>query len=483
MAYSAPLVVACFLPVQGWRRFCVELERRGRSVPAILQYHSIVYAILICLILDALNDASRVLVASAWLDPETTRAYVEEMNRKDNMSTGDSNAQLRAWEETASLEHYRGLALFSLASPLWVILTLVVSAVHTLRHLRVVRLRGLFRVDLHDKMILILMLPLSYGIMSLKAMIRTWQVCVDHIGAEGEQVFSSWSERKGFLMELSDSNFMVGDIWETYALVTFGKLIMAVLEEQLYREHCEIDELAQRAGVMALSPLHTKDKYNMARGLFRSSESLTIAGIRLFNYSTLLQAIYNVCYTSLHLTALMHPTVLNEMQRLSAGILPSADDVFNSLPTEATKKTVHDVFMGAGYATSFAAIGNIMLVESNFHDVWQRDELKCFKPSLKFWCTKVLVTLAFLQSILLMIIPPFSGWSDVRNNLLYSSVLCMECFVISVVHLVAWDVDAKWCHEKVCDDNPVAAKFAAFYLRCVGGVPSDSNAQKLLADA
>merc|ERR1712113_761405 len=53
-------------------------------------------------------------------------------------------------------------------------------------------------------------------------------------------------------------------------------------------------------------------------------------------------------------------------------------------------------FQGMGLIASSAAISNIILVEADFETF-----LHEYKPFLKFWGTKILVTMGFIQGIFL----------------------------------------------------------------------------------
>merc|ERR1711972_1301056 len=112
------------------------------------------------------------------------------------------------------------------------------------------------------------------------------------------------------------------------------------------------------------------------------------------------------------------------------------------LQTKKVKGKVKNIFLGFGFAASFAAIGNIMTVEKDFHEF-----LHGFSPSLKFWGTKVLVTLACVQSVMLAVTPPFSAWQANYVNLLYASALSLECCGISLLHLRAWQADEGWYED------------------------------------
>merc|ERR1712129_78876 len=98
----------------------------------------------------------------------------------------------------------------------------------------------------------------------------------------------------------------------------------------------------------------------------------------------------------------------------------------------------HYFFLGMGTIASSAAIGNVVTVEHTFEEF-----LNKFSPSPKFWSTKILVTIAFLQSLLLYV-PPLSYLSITEQSLFYASALTMECFVVSLLHLKAWQPEESW---------------------------------------
>merc|ERR1711970_229008 len=101
---------------------------------------------------------------------------------------------------------------------------------------------------------------------------------------------------------------------------------------------------------------------------------------------------------------------------------------------------VHDFFLGMGSVASTAAICNIIRVERIFHH-----QLTEFKPFWKFWGTKILVSIAFLQMIVFRLpVPPFRYMSQVHTSLMYSSMLCYECFGVALLHMYAWNAKEPW---------------------------------------
>merc|ERR1711865_1190429 len=228
-----------------------------------------------------------------------------------------------------------------------------------------------------------------------------------------------------------DANFMVGDIYETIALVTFGHLVMGVLKKK-------IDKMKD---LFAQGTAGRKDGEQMNQyieKLVDSMRTLTVAGVKLFALSFFLQGVYTLFITTM---AFWFPEVMPELFSNKQGQL-------GSFQQKEMKDTAHNFFLGAGFIASFAAIGNIMIIEEDFEEL-----LEEFHPSYKFWGTKILVSLAFLQSILISLFLTPRGWSEIQSNLMYSSCLCLECLVIAIFHLVGWNADEEWYGDyELCDD-------------------------------
>eukprot|EP00928_Gymnodinium_smaydae_P075426 TRINITY_DN58440_c0_g1_i1.p1 TRINITY_DN58440_c0_g1~~TRINITY_DN58440_c0_g1_i1.p1 ORF type:complete len:193 (+),score=25.98 TRINITY_DN58440_c0_g1_i1:294-872(+) len=171
-----------------------------------------------------------------------------------------------------------------------------------------------------------------------------------------------------------------------------------------------------------------------------SMMSITIAGIKLFFWSCLIPAIYTLAVTTCGYN----------------NWFPALFDKENGmLSNDATKDYIATFFLGAGFVASLAAIGNIMSIEHVYDEVLKEMQ---FYAAPKFWGTKILVTLAFVQKILLGIIPPFSSYTVPRNNLMYASCLTVECFFISLLHLSAWNAHENYYvsqdHSYIGEETP-----------------------------
>jgi len=413
--YMAP-ILACAIAVS-WliAKIGMSLEKRNINVPLGLHYYTWMYIMFVYLIFTAMKTMFfHVLGPTSWLDSAATDVWVKDLMTKDGENV---TAAFAAWKTEASLEGFEFVRWFSIVSPIWVIATFFVCIWHTYLHVKQIALlkdsgkRGLVDAPLHHSTILILMLPLFYGLMSFKSVIRMWQVVIDHVGdASTVHLFDSWEERKGFLEEMYEANFMVGDIYETYALVTFGSLIMRVLRTE-FRKKCQ----------------ETNESFGLMEQMGDSIEAVTVSGVQLFAYTCLIQGIYTLVITTL--------------AYLQIGDAYFSTDLKNpgKFQTKEMKEYTATLFQGMGLISSWAAISNIMTVEWTFEHF-----LGDFKSSLKFWGTKILVTLAFLQSIVLKILPPFNTWHPTRVALFYSSLLCFECFLISLLHCIAWGPDEPW---------------------------------------
>lgn len=328
--------------------------------------------------------------------------------------------------------------------PLWVLLTLIVCVYHT--HLHVNKIRDnrqegakgrLVDCPQHDQTIVVLILPVVYGLMSFKSTCRMWQVMINHIPVPMAHhdvhavAFHGYVERKTFLLEMYDANFMVGDIYETIALVTFGNLVMGVLKKKIDRMKAIFKKKTDGREDSAQLQDYI-DKLNDAM------KTLTVAGVKLFAMSCLLQGSYTLIITTFAFDVpWFHPELFSRDSG-SLGTFQQPD----------MKTMAHYFFLGAGFIASFAAIGNIMIIEEDFEEL-----LEEFKPAKKFWGTKILVSLAFLQSILISVFLTPRGWSEIQSNLMYSSCLCLECLVIAIFHLVGWNADEEWYGDyELCDD-------------------------------
>jgi len=248
----------------------------------------------------------------------------------------------------------------------------------------------------HDWAVQVIMLPMVYGAMSFKSVMRMWMVFTGAFGSAEE--IPNFNHRVKALTDVYDSNFTVADLYEAWALYAFGTLCI----EYVGLKRSTLGDL----------------------GMVKPLQQILLSGIMVFVVVTAAQSFL----------------------KLGIGFAESTVgiDICAAYPEVCR---LDGPFQGAGFVASSVAIWDIMIVEREFHG-----DMTEFRPGLKFLATKALVSLAFMQSILLAVANIFlgRGLSTPQQNLLYSSMICIEVFVISLLHVAAWNPGAKW-YEKMQD--------------------------------
>jgi hypothetical protein len=423
--YMAPIVALSIPLFWGMAHLGMALERKGINVPLWAHYYTWMYLMFVYLIGKSFTTMYLdILSPTSWLDPDVTRSFVHDRMIDDARFGENVTSAYSSWQNEASLEGNEHIRWLSISAPVWLIATFATCAYHTWLHVKQIALakrlgkRGLIDAPLHHKTILILALPLFYGLMSCMSVSRVMQVVIDHVGQTSVHRFANFKQRSAFLLQMYESNFMVGDIYETYALVTFGHLIMTVLK----------DQFAKHNGAVQQTDLSMK--------LQASIEGLTVSGVQLFCGTCLIQGSYSLVVTSMGWMGLGDHWFGTDPDNLGYFQQPEMQSYTSA------------VFQGMGLVSSCAAISNIMTVEGAYEEF-----LGEFRSSVKFWGTKILVSLAFLQLLVLKLIPPFNTWKETRVHLLYSSLLCVECFAISLLHCIAWGAHETWYNVIDEDDS------------------------------
>lgn len=228
-------------------------------------------------------------------------------------------------------------------------------------------------------------------------------------------------------LEIYEADYQIADLYEAWALHHFAVLAMRVLGRSFQSGGSMLDRSA--ANLDRSSPVYLAWAGTL-KGLHKSVRNLTMQGIWSFVIVCAVASMYG-------LTAPIIEEALVEQ-------FPSFVSAM-----EHNKDRVRFFFLGTGSVASTAAICNILQIERTFHY-----ELMNFKPFWKFWGTKVLVSIAFLQSLLFMMpVPPFRNMSTVQANLAYSTLLCYECLLIAIVHLYAWTATDDWYKEDMTEEE------------------------------
>merc|ERR1740129_1994194 len=270
----------------------------------------------------------------------------------------------------------------------------------------------------------IIALPIVYSLMAFAAVMRMWQIVGDQWGNTIKTF--SFQGREHYVFRVYEADYQIADLYEAWALYHFGTLVMSVIKKRFrtLRNHRVFGAGAQivpdKDGKRCEVDIE-KQRREQEDALHMSEQSLTMQGVLSFV----------VCCTAQSLYGLALPVLQEYFESAAPKIWKAVVD---------SEMRVHDFFLGMGAVVSTAAISNIIRVERIFHH-----QLAEFKPFWKFWGTKILVSIAFLQMIIFRLpIPPFRYMSQVHTSLMYSSMLCYECFGVALLHLYAWSAKESW---------------------------------------
>jgi len=393
--YTAPIVIAGLIGLRIWRALCLRWEKGGKILPRWAQYYCIQYVLLVALLVKSFMTMHKILAPADWLDDEAIRQVIL-------LAPGDLD--IAVWEEEGSLEGYPALKWMSLSTPFWLVGTFIVCIYHTFAQSRACK-GGLLAHPQRDETMTVLALPAVYCLMGFKALCHMWQIVVNYsMGIHGN---TSFALRVQFYLGMYDSNFMVADVYEAMALLIFANLTLEIIERKVREQS-------------AARPRGSSEDAELQDEVMHIMTKQSVSGVQVFSIACGFQAAYNLTVTSLEY--FNHP--------------------IGFLSDPAMKNKAHYFFLGVGCVASGVAVQNILTVEHAFGERF----LSMFSPSKKFWSAKVLVSLAFLQTLVLFL-PPFSSWSETKQNIMYSSLICIECFFISLFHLAAWHHSEDWYQE------------------------------------
>lgn len=408
MIYQATLVVTALVLILGvWRQVAIAYK-----CPLWLQYYTPLYATLFFFVAETTWQIYRTLHATHFLDEELTKTVIMQAPAAVNLTT---------WQEEASLEEYGALRCILFSLPFWVMGNFLVCLTHTVLHVKQCCSGDLARHPQHDMTIILLALPIIYGAMSLRAVMDICFIVTNtSIG-----VHSKWEDLRDFFLEAYEANFMVADLYESVALLVFTRITTYLLQAKVAllqnQELTTVNACAQEISVPSVELHRTiRGGLERTREMVESLSTQTLVGLMYFCIACWAQAMYFLMLTTFDYMG--HP--------------------IEYLSTPERKAFAEAFCLGMGTISSFAAIHSIAALELSFGHRYMHG----FHISRKFFSAKVLVSLAFMQA-LVMKMPPFAYMSEVRQKLLYSSALCIECFLISLLHLTAWSSTETWFQE------------------------------------
>jgi len=398
--------MACWRKLPWW-------ARRG------LQYYIVVYAVLACVVLDILLMAVSTLYSNPWLDPGNFNSSEHE--------------PIPSW-----------FCYLSLGAPLAATATFVIGIAHTHVHANAIdKYSGgmLSKSVQRDRTIQVIALPSVYSIMSACCVLQLWALFSGHHAsglffADGKQldVGTTYEERDGFALQRCTAFFAIADLYEAYALLQFVHLSLMEIDTSVRMAQSEGEPNIPRS----LHMTEGREKHGEAcpwcndnetessedeeqvrelpnddlSHLLAALESLTMQGVLWFVFSAFLSSIYNLVavHFAQHRDGLKLPLWLEGCEKYLDGI---------------------------GFITSSAAITNVVSVERSLHHFFAD-----FRATPKFLSIKIMVSIAFIQSIALYLLSDQLPAS--QRKLLYATLICYETLGLACLHLYAWPSDEPW---------------------------------------
>lgn len=414
--------------------------------PCVIFY---VFLLLLCMNVDwvysmgsvfgLLDPRITVLHSEAWDDhkdlPKAFCVAMREALCKSTMCRGD-NCSIQVDE--ACVQQYPDpcdivvvphiLRWVMLLSPPCVILALMLAMWHSLKHMRFGRPWVDEELDImHSFSIQICGLAPVYGIFSLMSVVhmvslfecRTdtllWKSdhhC-DHLltvkGIHGvpQQCWADFIERSERWYNL---NFLVADLYEARVLYCFGTLCMEYIELQ-----------RRKRGLLSHScpecqfqcPRCKGDNLAISQVLLAPLRAMTLQGLQFFVWTNYFRSVLMIALEVLRMNA---PETWNYVN----------DSMYQMGATDA-------VWQGFTFCVSSIAIWNLVTFESHLSQ-----QLHGFKPKLKFLSAKIIVSLAFLQEIVLKIVCHGKDWRPYQVNLAYASLMSVEILFVAILQYLAW---------------------------------------------
>lgn len=279
----------------------------------------------------------------------------------------------------------------------------------------------------HDQVLQVIALPAVYGGMAYSSMTRLYQFHVNSYVDSPSLLQLPPTKLESVAISRSETCFFVGDMFESWTLYHFGKMMLDVVEASIHRQR-QSDELDEQAEAKGMLTSHS------------AVWAMVWASVMMF-----LLVSFSETGWSLYL--------------LNFASVNSMEDFDNSL----------SVFTGAGFIASGSALWNIAVVERTFHK-----NLEGYNPLLKFITVKIIVSFAYFQKGCFYILQalqstlpsegqklaksvPFfgqiMGMDDAHFELFYSTLMVLECLVVCMLHLIAWQASEDWYEKAMIVDE------------------------------
>lgn len=338
--------------------------------------------------------------------------------------------------------HYM-IRILVLLSPPCVVLALVISAIHTWKHLRYGKpwkKNSLFFLH-HYALEIILLVPV-FGFFALRSVALTVHLLEGRlptsepslnkdllIGGNGSE--NSWEAYIEHVERLYDLNFTVANMYEARALFKLTSVMMEYIH--LLQDRRGLLSHSCRRCSIKCPACHAENHQTISHTLMVPIKMMTMLGVQIFVWTNFIWCLY--CVGSEQVRE-MSPTFWQQIN--------SKMRQLGSVDASVTGFTL---------CTSIIAILNLFIFEHDFTDA-----LGGFRPKLKFWSGRLLVSLAFIQRCAIngipLLIPQFY-LLHYQKQLVYACLICIEMLPVVLLQLVAWDADTLEDISFLCQSSQI----------------------------
>lgn len=422
---DALVLFNCFTVCGVWRCATQKLEEKDwwKNLPKplrfFLHYYTIALVFFCVLVFNSFRTTKQAMLASGFFNPhrflvlESVTATMTCFN-----STTQSNSPVSPLLWTADQLHeirfleFGPMRFLLLLSCPVVVVTQISGWLLIFRHMAKIyngKTAALKDNLMRDRAIQIMFLPVIYSLIAFNNVVRLMNLFSGILDLCRPEWTAGFEEKKAYTLSLYEANLSMADFYEAIALLQFTYLTIHQIKMFFRRR---LNEKDKELGRLSMQSVEELDESN---DLFRVSNTMS---------SLVLSGVVSFCVTCF-LTFAFGVTLVMSMAYRHQVINPQSVGSFPSM------------LSGAGLLASTVAIGNVVTVEVSFHH-----ELSDFKPAAKFWSTKIIVSIAFIQEALLGCLghSMFGSYalSELQINLLYCLLLCYELLGITVLHIVAW---------------------------------------------
>lgn len=387
---------------EGWKK-------SNPWVKLLSQYYTISFIAFFCLVFDGAKATGMALFSFGFANPAKFLVHAENIESFHSTLT-HCNVPITPlnWTHNETLEvrfdEVGVMRVLVLGSCPAVVLTQLIGWVQVFRHLLVIKNSETVTLEenyMRDKAIQIMFLPIIYSVVAYKNVIRLMNLFTGVADVCRTEWHLSFVEKKSYTLSLYEANLAMADFYEVVALLHFTSLTLDHIKRTFLRDHNQEDTtLAMRVN-------------DVMSGLVKS-------GVASFCIT---------CFLS-----------------FARGLYFVFSIAYLKKPVSPDEGSTASLLSGAGLIASSVAIGNVVNVEVAFHH-----ELDKFKPAAKFWSTKVIVSICFIQEFLLGLLGKESimsffkldPLSDLQIKLLYVSLLTYEVLLVALLHVKAWPAGAK----------------------------------------